>query len=156
MMKTYHFPIGLSDHSVDHLAATSAIAMGASVIEKHVTIDRNDGAIDSKFSIPIDEMEAFCRLMKNAYALIGSPTYTSSSPRKNYRSLYVVNEIKKGETFTHEHVKSIRPGHGIAPKHLNDVIGQVATQDVPKATPFSWSYVGKRLKPLEGNNNESH
>jgi pseudaminic acid synthase len=144
MMSLYPYPIGLSDHSLDNMATIGAISLGACVVEKHITVDRDDGAIDSLFSIPIAELASFCQTVENAAKLLGNPSYTSSSPRKNYRSLYVVNDIKKGDAFTTVNIKSIRPGHGIAPKFYPDILGKKATKNITKATALTWDLISQQ------------
>ncbi len=138
MIETYNVPIGLSDHSYDDLAATLSIAMGGCIVEKHITIARDDGAIDSEFSLPIDAMPHFIDKLMEAYSAIGAPKYESSSPRKNYRSLYVVKEIQQGELITSRNIRSIRPGYGLAPKHLNSLIGKRVNRTLKVGTPVSW------------------
>lgn len=144
MQNRYSLPIGLSDHSIDHLCATIAVAKGASMVEKHITIERDDGAIDSSFSLPIDEMPAFVDILKNTFKAIGKVDYSNSSPRKNYRSLYAVKDIKKGQVITAAMIHSIRPGYGLPPKYKNDVLNSRAEQDISKGTPISWELLCKK------------
>lgn len=141
MREKYDYPIGLSDHSLDDMAAIGAIALGACVVEKHITISRSDGAIDSAFSIPLGELQAFGQVVSNAGQLLGKPNFSSSSLRKNHRSLYVIKAVKKGEKFTKDNIKSIRPGYGLPPKHLTEIIGKIATCDIDVATPLAWDMI---------------
>ncbi|MEO2266924.1 pseudaminic acid synthase [Pseudoalteromonas sp. YIC-656] len=143
MIYAFNVPIGLSDHSIDALAAMLATAKGSCMVEKHITVSRDDGAIDSAFSLPISEMADFVTTVRNAYAACGQTDYSCSSPRKNYRSLYVVENIKKGEKFTKQNTRSIRPGHGIAPKHLNGILNKVAAEDIQRGTALTWQMVAK-------------
>ncbi|MDO6718388.1 pseudaminic acid synthase [Psychrosphaera sp. 1_MG-2023] len=132
---------GLSDHSVGNTAAVVATALGAVAIEKHITVDQNDGAIDSEFSLPIAKFKRFIQDIRDSHDSLGQVDYSSTSPRKNYRSLYVVSNMKKGDTITYDNVKSIRPGHGLAPKHLDEVIGQPVNQAIQRGTPLDWSHI---------------
>lgn len=134
---------GLSDHSVDNTAAMVATALGALAIEKHITVDRKDGAIDSEFSLPISEFDGFIKNIRDSHSSIGHVDYSCSSPRKNYRSLYIVEDIKKGEVFTSKHIRSIRPGHGLQPKYLDRILGRVADVDIKHGTPLDWSHLSK-------------
>ncbi|WP_462157638.1 pseudaminic acid synthase [Pseudoalteromonas sp. GB56] len=143
MMRSFNVPIGLSDHSLDSLAAVVATAKGSCMVEKHITIARDDGAIDSPFSLPIEEMAQFVCDIRHAHQAIGNVDYSCSSPRKNYRSLYVVKDVAQGEKFTPQNVRSIRPGHGIEPKHLNDILNTVATQDISRGSALTWEMVEK-------------
>ena len=143
MISQYPYPIGFSDHSLDNMATIGAISLGACVIEKHITVESDDGAIDSLFSIPIAGLAHFCQTAENAAKLLGKPSYTNSSPRKNYRSLYIISDIKKGDAFTADNIKSIRPGHGIAPKFYPDILGKKATKNIPKATALTWDLISE-------------
>ncbi|WP_349364649.1 MAG: pseudaminic acid synthase [Roseitalea porphyridii] len=139
--------VGLSDHTIDNVAAVTSIGVGACVIEKHVTLDRNGGGPDDSFSLEPDELRALVRDANIAWNAMGSASYGQSPSEKGNaqfrRSLYVVKDVAKGETFTNDNVRSIRPGIGLAPKHLDDVLGKTASKDIERATPMSLDLVAK-------------
>ncbi|ARS51760.1 pseudaminic acid synthase [Kushneria konosiri] len=136
---------GLSDHTLDNTTAVTSVALGASIIEKHVTLDRQGGGPDDSFSLEPEDLTALCRDTKTAWAALGKVDYGQKSSElgniKFRRSLYFVNDIKKGETITSYHVKSIRPGFGLAPKHLEKVLGKSASKDVTSGTAVTWSLI---------------
>lgn len=136
---------GLSDHTLGSVAAISSVALGASIIEKHFTLDRDGGGPDDSFSIEPDELIELCSNLKSAWLSIGKPDY-KLKPSENQnikfrRSLYAVKPILKGELITPQNVKSIRPGYGLAPKHLDSIMGKVALQDISKGQAISWTLV---------------
>jgi N-acetylneuraminate synthase len=136
---------GLSDHTIDNATAIASVALGACLIEKHVTLDRNGGGADDSFSLEPLELAQLCKDTKTAWSSLGVVNYNKTKAEqgnvKFRRSLYVVKNIKKGELFTAENVKSIRPGFGLAPKHYETVIGKVCTQDVSFGTPLKPEFV---------------
>lgn len=139
---------GLSDHTIDNATAVASVVLGASLIEKHVTLDRNGGGADDSFSLEPHELTQLCKDVKTAWEAMGKVNYERTEAEKGNvkfrRSLYVVKDIKKGEVFTEEHVRSIRPGNGILPKYLDGVIGSKASEDLKCGTPLSFDhYVAK-------------
>ncbi|MDC1066108.1 pseudaminic acid synthase [Candidatus Pseudothioglobus singularis] len=130
---------GLSDHTIGNIASIAAVAMGSSIIEKHFTLSRKDKGPDSDFSIEPKELERLCSDAKNTWAAIGDADFKiMPSERGNLkfrRSLYFVKDIKKGEIITKDHVRSIRPGYGISPKFLNQIIGKKPKHSILKGTP---------------------
>lgn len=136
---------GLSDHTIDNATAIASVALGACLIEKHVTMDRKGGGADDSFSLEPAELAQLCKDTKTAWLAIGKVNYERTEAEKGNvkfrRSLYVVKDIKVGEELTHENVKSIRPGFGIAPKHLNEVIGKKATKNLSKGTALKFVMV---------------
>ena len=138
MQYRFNLPVGLSDHTLDNTTAIASVALGACVIEKHVTLDRNGGGPDDSFSLEESELTALCEGGKTAWQALGKIDYgRKSSEVANVqfrRSLYFVKDIKAGETVTVEHVKSIRPGYGVAPKYLDQIIGKKIFVDVPRGT----------------------
>jgi len=145
MGRRFGVPVGLSDHTLENVSAIAAVALGASVIEKHFTLDRNGGGPDDSFSLEPEGLRQLCRDTRTAWEALGDVDYgLKSSERANSlfrRSLYAVKDIPRGSVITHEHVRSIRPGNGLAPRYLNDVIGSVACDDIPRATPLRWELI---------------
>jgi pseudaminic acid synthase len=141
MIERFGLVTGLSDHTLDNTTAITSIAMGASIIEKHFTLDRNNGGPDDSFSLEPEELKALCKDSKTAWESLGQVSYErKKSEEKNAvfrRSLYVVQDIKAGEIITKENVKSIRPGFGLAPKFLEQVMGRVASHDIERGKPLS-------------------
>jgi len=138
-----HFPdckIGLSDHTMGIGVAVASVALGAEVIEKHFTLSRADGGVDSAFSVEPAEMKQLVEECNNAYKALGKVCYDlSESERKSLkyrRSLYVVKDIKKGETFTPENIRSIRPAFGLHPRYYEEVLGKTATKDLKFGEPL--------------------
>ncbi|WP_282128587.1 pseudaminic acid synthase [Roseobacter litoralis] len=136
---------GLSDHTLDNATAIAAVALGAVVIEKHFTLDRSGGGPDDSFSLEPTEFAALCRDAATAWSALGSVDYGSkSSEIQNVqfrRSLYFVTDIAMGQMIEKGMVRSVRPGFGIGPKHIDDVIGKRAKKDVLANTPVDWSCV---------------
>ena len=133
MQNRFQIPVGLSDHTLDNTTAISSIALGACVIEKHVTLDRSAGGPDDSFSLEPSEFKELCEGAKTAWQALGKIDYgRKSSEEKNVqfrRSLYFVKNIRAGEVITHEHVKSVRPGFGMNPKYLEIIIGKKVNSD---------------------------
>jgi len=133
--------IGLSDHTRGTAVSIAAIALGARVIEKHVTLRRADGGPDAAFSLEPDELKALCDGCRTAFDGLGSPDYARTASEKNNvvfrRSIYVVRDIKAGERFTPENIRSIRPGYGLAPKYLPEILGKTARRAIARGTPLS-------------------
>jgi pseudaminic acid synthase len=134
--------VGLSDHTMGIGAAVAAVALGATVIEKHFTLRRADGGVDSSFSIEPEELKALVIETERAFLAMGSIQYGVQEAEKKSllfkRSLYVVKDITAGSKFTSENVRVIRPGDGIKPKYFEQVIGKVASQDIKAGTPLRW------------------
>lgn len=145
MARRFGVSVGLSDHTLGHLVATSAVALGATVIEKHVTLRRADGGPDAAFSLEPDELAEMVAQVRAAHASLGTPRAGVTEVEKGSmvfrRSLYVVRDVGKGELLTADHVRSIRPGYGLPPKHLDDVIGRTALTDLQRGTALQWDHV---------------
>ncbi len=143
MQERFNVLSGLSDHTIDNATAVTSIALGACLIEKHVTLDRNGGGPDDSFSLEPSELTELCKDTKTAWEALGKVNYERTEAEKGNvkfrRSLYVVADIKKGDKITHENVKSIRPGFGIEPKYLNEVIGKRVNCDITTGTALSFS-----------------
>ena len=133
---------GLSDHTLGVAAAVAAVAQGAAIIEKHVTLSRADGGPDSAFSLEPHELKRLVEDCRGAWHALGRVTYERQDSEKttvaHRRSLYVVRPIAKGEILTADNVRSIRPGLGLAPKHLPDVLGRAASRDLAFGEPLGW------------------
>ena len=134
--------IGLSDHSMSLEPVVAAVALGAKVIEKHLTIDRTLGGEDSGFSLNQEEFTAMVRAVRNTEAALGNVDYSvNPENRKFSRSLYAVKDIKEGEMLTAENVRSIRPASGLHPKFMPEILGKCATCDIAFGTPLEMSMV---------------
>lgn len=138
--------VGLSDHSMGTMAPVVAVSLGACFIEKHFTLRRSDGGVDSHFSLEPEEFRAMVSDVRRAQAMIGSPDFgpgaAESASVVFRRSLYVVADVKAGEAFTAANVRAIRPGFGLAPRHLEEVLGRSATGPIERGTPLRWELVG--------------
>ena len=136
---------GLSDHTIDNATAVASVVLGACLIEKHVTLDRNGGGPDDSFSLEPHELQALCQDAKTAWAALGKVNYERTEAEKGNvkfrRSLYIVKDIKAGEVLTEEHVRSIRPGFGLAPKFYDEVIGKKVKADLYVGDPLNMSYI---------------
>jgi len=145
MAKRFGVPVGLSDHTTGIAVPVTAVALGACIIEKHLTISRSTPGPDSAFSLEPDEFKAMVDAVRTAEKALGTVNYGVSGKeeagRAFRRSLFVVKDVKQGGTFTPENVRSIRPGHGLHPRHLQEVLGKRATRDAERGTPLSWELV---------------
>jgi len=139
MKNRFGLVTGLSDHTIENTSAVVSIGLGSSIIEKHVTLDRNAGGPDDSFSLESKELLELCEDTKKAWRSLGKIDYgIKSSERDNIkfrRSLFFVKDINAGEIVTNEHVKSIRPGYGLPPKYLETIIGKIIINDVEKGSP---------------------
>lgn len=133
---------GLSDHTPGSAASVAAVALGACIIEKHFTLARSDGGPDAAFSLEPAEFKALVSGCHGAWAALGAPTYetlgSEAAAAGHRRSLYVVADVEAGETITADHIRSIRPGYGLAPKHLPDVIGRTAARALKRGERVGW------------------
>lgn len=147
LRKRLGISVGLSDHTLTNDTAVASVALGACVIEKHLTLKRADGGPDSAFSLEPKEFTALVRSVRAVEKAIGKPTYSRNADEaKNIvfrRSLFVVKDMKKGEKFSEENVRSIRPGNGLPPKEYRRVLGKRATADIPHATPLVWKHIAE-------------
>jgi N-acetylneuraminate synthase len=149
LIERFGLVTGLSDHTLDNTTAITSVAMGASIIEKHFTLNRNGGGPDDSFSLEPAELAALCKDSKTAWAALGKVDYgRKSSEQANVkfrRSLYFIKEIKAGDVIAEEHIKSIRPGYGVKPKYITEILGMKATMDLPAGTAVN-KLVIKSLK----------
>jgi len=137
--------VGLSDHTLGSSVAIAAVALGVSIIEKHFILARTAGGPDSTFSMEPQEFARMVTAIREVEQALGGTAYGRTAEEAKSvcfrRSLFVVRDVKAGETFTPDNVRAIRPGYGLAPRHLDRVLGQTATRDVPEGTPLSWDLV---------------
>ncbi|WP_141759798.1 MULTISPECIES: pseudaminic acid synthase [Clostridium] len=143
---TFDVITGLSDHTLGTTVPVGAVALGAKVIEKHFILDRNMGGPDSAFSLNIDEFAEMVLSIRDIEKALGKVNYTLSQKvlknREFRRSLFISNDIKEGEVFTERNIRSVRPGFGLSPKYINDILGRVCTENLKKGTPLKWKYIG--------------
>lgn len=146
LAETFGVPVGLSDHTLGIASAVAAVALGACIIEKHFTLRRADGGPDGAFSLEPPEFRAMVDAIRETERALGCVNYEvterEAASRVFRRSLFVVEDVKAGEPFTEANVRSIRPGHGLAPRHLADVLGRTASRDIERGTPLTWDLVG--------------
>lgn len=146
LKNTFNTVIGLSDHTVGNSVPAAAVALGAKIIEKHFILDRNLGGPDSEFSLEPKEFKNMVESVREVEKALGKVSYKLSektkSNREFSRSLFVVKDIKKGEMFTEDNVRSIRPGFGIHPKYLKEITGKKSVRDIKKGTPLNWDLIG--------------
>ena len=137
--------VGLSDHSMGTTAPIAAVALGACFIEKHVTLRRADGGVDSHFSLEPAEFAELVREVRRAELMLGQPTFGAGAAESGNlafrRSLYVVKDVKQGEPLTADNVRSIRPGFGLAPRHRDVVLCSTATRAASAGTPVTWDFL---------------
>ncbi|MGL5541522.1 MAG: pseudaminic acid synthase [Erysipelotrichaceae bacterium] len=145
MREAFNVEVGLSDHTMGYVVPMSAVALGATVVEKHFILDRAIGGPDADFSMTPDEFQTMVEHVRQVEKTLGAVNYdvtvSKQNSRKFMRSLFIVKDIKKGERFTHENVRSIRPGDGLPPKYLPEVLGKIASQDVAFGTPLHWDHI---------------
>ena len=139
MIQRFGLVTGLSDHTLDNTTAITSVAMGASIIEKHFTLDRSGGGPDDSFSLQPAELAALCKDTKTAWAALGRVDYRLKSSEqgniKFRRSLYFVKDLKAGDIITADSVRSVRPGFGMAPKYLEAVVGKRVKSNIKTNTP---------------------
>ena len=144
MKSKFDCEIGYSDHSIGYVAANSAIHYGASFIEKHICLD-NEKGIDSKFSLQVSKLRQFKDQLLDSYKTIGKISYGATKNEKSYikfrRSIYSSKNILKGEKFTKNNIKIIRPSHGIEPKYFEKILGKTTKVNLKFATPLKWKNI---------------
>jgi pseudaminic acid synthase len=143
----FSVPAGLSDHTMGVAVPVAAVALGATMIEKHLTLSRSDPGPDSAFSLEPHEFKAMVDSVRVAEKALGEVHFGLSekenSSRVFRRSLFVVKDMRKGEPFTATNVRSIRPGYGLHTRYLSDVLGNFAARDIEHGTPLSWELISK-------------
>jgi len=148
LAEAFDVPAGLSDHTLDIAVPVAAVALGACIIEKHITLSRADGGPDSAFSLEPEEFRTMVDSIRIAERALGRVHYglsgQESKSRAFRRSLFVVKDMRAGEPFTPENVRSIRPGYGLHTRHFEQVLGRVASRDIARGTPLTWELVAGR------------
>lgn len=145
MARRWGVPVGLSDHTLDNATAIASVALGASVIEKHFTLDRSGGGPDDSFSLEPKEFKELCTGARTAWEAVGRVDYGQKSSEVGNvtfrRSLYFVKDLKAGEIVTAESIRSVRPGYGLPPKYAETLVGMRVTRAVTANTPTEWEAV---------------
>lgn len=145
MKSTFNTIVGLSDHTVDTIVPMASVILGGKIIEKHFILDRKIGGPDSAFSLDTNQFRKMVLSVREAEKSIGIVDYSLTpkklNSRKFARSLFIIKDIKSGEMFTNENVKSIRPGYGLSPKYINDIIGKKSRGNYKKGTPLNWNMI---------------
>ena len=148
LSRRFKLPAGLSDHSMSVAVPVAAVTLGACIIEKHITLSRADPGPDSAFSLEPPEFKAMVDAVRVAEKALGQVQFGCSdkeaTSRMHRRSLFVVRDVKRGEPFTAENVRSIRPGQGLHTRHLIEVLGAFAARDIERGTPLSWELVERK------------
>jgi len=146
MRELFGCEVGLSDHTMGLGASVAAVAHGATVIEKHFTLRRADGGVDSSFSLEPEELRALVIETERAWQSLGQVSYGSGEAEKKSlvfrRSIYIAQNLKAGDVLTPENLRCVRPGMGLPPKYYDILLGRRVNQDVKKGTPMSWELVG--------------
>jgi len=147
MAGRFGVPVGLSDHTMGTAVAVASVALGAVMIEKHFTLRRTDGGVDAAFSLEPEELRSLVAETESAWQSLGSVTYGPTEGEKASlrfrRSLYVVKDMKAGDQFTTENIRAIRPGLGLAPKHLDAFFGKHTNRDLKRGAPLTWDALDK-------------
>ena len=142
LKKLFNCPVGLSDHTLGVGAAIASIGLGATVIEKHFTLSRSDGGVDSEFSIEPNELKILTEEAKRAYLALGEVHFGLTESEKKAvdfkRSIYAAKDIKEGEVYSEENLRIIRPSHGLEPKYFGKIIGKKSNTAIRKGTPITW------------------
>lgn len=143
----FDVPVGLSDHTQGVAVPVASVALGAVLVEKHFTLSRADGGVDAAFSLEPDEFKAMADACNTAWRAIGNIGYdikaSETSGQQIRRSLYAVADIAAGDIFNEENVRSIRPGLGLAPKYLPEVLGHTAARDIKRGEPVNWQMIAE-------------
>jgi sialic acid synthase SpsE len=145
LAETFDVVAGLSDHTMGVEVPVASVALGAGIVEKHMTLSREDEGPDSDFSLEPDEFANMVEAVRTTRSAVGDIQYGVTKREKESqvfrRSLFVVEDVEEGEPLTRENVRCIRPGHGLQPKHLGDVLGKTAARNIERGTPLEWTLV---------------
>lgn len=149
LARTFDCPVGLSDHTLGIGASVAAVALGATVIERHLTFRREEGGVDASFSLEPEEFATMVHECRNAWQALGTVHYGVTDEEKPSlrfrRSLYVVKDIRAGDVFSAENVRAIRPGYGLPPKMLPQILGRRAKRDLPRGSALTWDAVMEEM-----------
>jgi N-acetylneuraminate synthase len=147
LAQTFGVPVGLSDHSLSLAVPTAAVALGAAIVEKHLTLGRGEPGCDAAFSLEPAEFQTMVEAVRTAYEALGRVEYGASPEElaalRLRRSLFVVRPIQAGEPFTRENLRAIRPADGLPPRYLEGILGRRASRDLPRGTPLGWEHVAE-------------
>jgi N-acetylneuraminate synthase len=142
LAQAFQVPVGLSDHTMGSAVAVAAVAVGACILEKHLTLSRDLPGPDSTFSMEPHEFKEMVQSVHTAKKAMGQLHYGTVQKEADIRifrrSLFVIKDMKAGERFTHENVRSIRPGHGLHTRYLDKIMGRQASRDIQRGTPLTW------------------
>lgn len=145
MRELFGVQVGLSDHTLGIGTAVAAVALGATIIEKHFTLSRSDGGVDAAFSLEPKEMRELVVETERAWRAMGRIHYGATEEEKKSllfrRSLYVAEDMKAGEVFTKNNLRTLRPGNGLSPKYFEVILGKRVKSDTPKGTPVRWDLI---------------
>lgn len=144
LKKKFKCHVGLSDHTIGETAAIASVALGARIFEKHVKLDDDNYSQDSSFSMKVSDFKSYCAKIQNTWESIGVVNYEKKKDKdskKNRRSIYITQNIKKNEKFTLENIKRIRPANGIHPKYFYKIIGKKANKDISRGNPMKLSFI---------------
>ena len=145
LKEKYKTVVGLSDHTLGMIVTTAAVAIGAQIIEKHFILDRAIGGPDSSFSLEPNEFKKMVDEIRNVEKALGKAGFELNEKIKNRRkfarSIFVIKDIKAGEIFTEENIRSIRPSNGIHPKYLQEILGKKASKDIKRGTPLTFEFI---------------
>jgi pseudaminic acid synthase len=142
MKETFGLTIGVSDHTPGSTVPIVSVALGAKIVEKHFTLNRNSGGLDAAFSLEPQEFKDMVTSIREAESSLGQVKYSISNEHKlKRRSLFFVKDIKAGQIIKSSDIKSLRPGNGLEPKELNNIIGMKTSVDILKGTPVNWNYL---------------
>ncbi|HUM04662.1 MAG TPA: N-acetylneuraminate synthase family protein, partial [Terriglobales bacterium] len=148
LARRFEVPVGLSDHTMGIAVPVAAVSLGACIIEKHLTLSRGEAGPDSAFSLEPHEFKAMVEAVRTAERALGAVHFGVSereaSSRAFRRSLFVVCDVAKGETFTADNVRSIRPATGLHTRYLGEVLGKTAARNIARGTPLSWDLVKRQ------------
>ncbi len=145
MSDAFCCPVGISDHTMGIEIPIAAVSIGASIVEKHFTLDRSKGGHDSSFSLEPEEFKSMVEAIRNVEKALGTVTYEITEKEKASRvfrrSLFIASDMKKGDIFDDHNLRSIRPGHGLHTRYLEQIIGKSISRDIEKGTPLTWDLI---------------
>lgn len=151
LKQSYQLPIGLSDHTIEHTTSITAVALGATIIEKHFTLFEDDDSVDAKFSLSPEQFTQLVKETNKAWQALGQVNYhlkSSEIDNKNFRrSLYISKNIKAGEAFTENNIQSVRPGFGLHPRYLSQILKSRASTNLTAGTALAFEHLIKDIRP---------